>query len=143
MTNDAAIHRFRRLALALPGAVEGSHMGAADFRANGRIFVTLAYGDRGLGTLKLTPAQQADFLADAGDIFEAVHGGWGRLGMTFIHLDAPEDILTGAIGLAYRNVVEKTAARKTMPKLTGKPAAKKAVKQAAKKAAKKSPAAKA
>jgi hypothetical protein len=109
MTNAAAIERFRSLALALPGAVEGSHAGAADFRAHGRIFVTLAYAERGQGTLKLTPAQQADFLADASGIFEAVHGGWGRMGMTFIRLDAPEDVLTGAIATAYRNVTAKPA----------------------------------
>jgi hypothetical protein len=33
---------FRRLALALDGAEEGSHMGATDFRVGGRIFATLA-----------------------------------------------------------------------------------------------------
>jgi hypothetical protein len=32
---------FRRIALGLPGAVEGAHMGHPDFRANGRIFATL------------------------------------------------------------------------------------------------------
>ena len=111
MTNQAAIDRFRRIALALPGATEGSHMGAADFRANGRIFVTLAYGDKGLGTLKLTVEQQADFLTDAGGIFEAVHGGWGRMGMTFIRLDAPEDVLSGAIATAHRNVTVKPATK--------------------------------
>jgi hypothetical protein len=116
MTNAAAIERFRRLALALPGAVEGSHGGAVDFRANGRIFVTLAYGERGQGTLKLTLEQQADFLVDASGIFEPVHGGWGRMGMTFIRLDAPEDVLTGAIATAYRNVTAKPAARKRATK---------------------------
>ena len=33
---------FRRVALSLEGAEEGSHMGAADFRVGGRIFATLA-----------------------------------------------------------------------------------------------------
>jgi len=112
VTNAAAVERFRDLALALPDAVEGSHAGAPDFRANGRIFATLAYGDRGLGTLKLTPSQQADCLSDANDLFEAVHGGWGRMGMTFIRLDAPEDVLIGAIALAYRNVISKPAPRR-------------------------------
>ena len=37
MTGDA----FRDLALALDGAIEASHMGHPDFRANGRIFATL------------------------------------------------------------------------------------------------------
>src|SRR5689334_4452292 len=42
---------FRRLALALEGAEEGSHMGAADFRVGGRIFATLAAQDEGYGNL--------------------------------------------------------------------------------------------
>ncbi len=35
--------RFRRVALALPGALEGSHQGHADFRLGKRIFATLGY----------------------------------------------------------------------------------------------------
>lgn len=46
MTNKEAIDRFRRIALGLPGAAEGSHAGAVDFRVNHRIFVTLAYAAR-------------------------------------------------------------------------------------------------
>ena len=41
---------FRRLALQLEGAEEGSHMGAADFRVGGRIFATLAMKPRGTAT---------------------------------------------------------------------------------------------
>ena len=33
---------FRRIALSLNGAEEGSHMGSPDFRVGGRIFATLA-----------------------------------------------------------------------------------------------------
>lgn len=33
---------FRRMALSLEGAEEGSHMGSPDFRVGGRIFATLA-----------------------------------------------------------------------------------------------------
>ena len=45
---------FRQIALKLPGAEEGSHMGAADFRVGGRIFATLASQDQGYGNLMLT-----------------------------------------------------------------------------------------
>ena len=38
---------FRRIALSLEGAEEGSHMGAADFRVGGRIFATLALQEEG------------------------------------------------------------------------------------------------
>ncbi len=44
---------FRRLALLLEGAEEGSHMGAADFRVGGRIFATLASVKQGYGNLML------------------------------------------------------------------------------------------
>jgi hypothetical protein len=38
---------FRRIALSLEGAEEGSHMGQPDFRAGGRIFATLASASQG------------------------------------------------------------------------------------------------
>src|SRR6478672_10489595 len=56
---------FRRIALSLEGAEEGSHMGAADFRVGGRIFATLASEKQGYGNLMLTPEQQADFVASS------------------------------------------------------------------------------
>jgi len=105
---------FRRLALALPHAVESSHAGAADFRLNTRIFATLAYVARNLGTLKLTPEQQAGILADDPTNFQPAPGGWGRMGMTLINLDAPEDVLRSALQLSYNNV----AAKQAKPKAT-------------------------
>ena len=42
---------FRRIALSFDGAVEGSHMGAVDFRVGGRIFATLASIKDGFGNL--------------------------------------------------------------------------------------------
>ena len=104
--------RFRALALTLPGAVESSHMGAADFRIGDRIFATLAYVARGKATLKLTPEQQQSFLTDLADYTEPAPGGWGRMGMTLIRLDAPEEILRGALLTAHNNVEAKQAARK-------------------------------
>jgi hypothetical protein len=104
---------FRRLALAMPGAVESSHMGAPDFRLNDRIFATLAYGAKGLGTLKLTVEQQAAFVAEAPVYFSPVPGGWGRMGMTLVRVDAPEDVLVGALATAYRNVQAKQSATKS------------------------------
>ena len=55
------VNDFRRIALSLEGAVEGSHMGQPDFRVGGRIFATLASADQGYGNLMLTPEQQATF----------------------------------------------------------------------------------
>jgi hypothetical protein len=56
---------FRRIALSLEGAEEGSHMGAVDFRVGGRIFATLASVKEGYGNLMLTPEMQAEFLGRA------------------------------------------------------------------------------
>ena len=57
--------RFRRTALALPGAVEGAHQGHADFRVGKRIFATLGYPDQDWGMVKLSPEQQS-VLVEAG-----------------------------------------------------------------------------
>jgi hypothetical protein len=89
---------FRSLALELPGAVESSHMNHPDFRLNNRIFATLSAQEKGCGVLKLTLDQQSAFIADQPHIFSPVQGGWGRMGMTYIHLDqADESIMAGAL----------------------------------------------
>src|SRR6201996_1247772 len=101
---------FRRIALSLEGAEEGSHMGAADFRVGGRIFATLASQDQGYGNLMLTTEQQADFVRELPKVFLPVRGGWGRNGATHIRLaTANEDLLTGALEVAWKLRVEKNA----------------------------------
>jgi hypothetical protein len=101
---------FRRLALQLPGAVEGSHMGSPDFRVGGRIFATLASLDQGYGNLMLTPEQQAAFVDEAPEIFVPIAGGWGRMGMTHIRLSAAnEGLLAGALHTAWKLRMEKNA----------------------------------
>jgi len=101
---------FRRIALGLEGAEEGSHMGAADFRVGGKIFATLASEGQGFGNLMLTPEQQADFVRELPDVFLPVRGGWGRMGATHILLGkATEDVLAGALRTAWRLRAEKNA----------------------------------
>jgi hypothetical protein len=104
---------FRRVALSLEGAVEGSHMGAADFRVGGRIFATLASVDKGYGNLMLTPELQEEFVGELPQVFLPVHGGWGRMGATHIRLaKASEDVLAGALRAAWKLRVEKNAGTK-------------------------------
>lgn len=104
---------FRRIALSLEGAEEGSHMGSADFRVGGRIFATLASQAQGYGNLMLTPEQQADFVREAPEIFLPIAGGWGRMGMTHIRLrKANEDVLRGALETAWKLRVEKNTRTK-------------------------------
>src|SRR5262244_1399190 len=104
---------FRRIALSMQGAEESSHMGAPDFRLDGRIFATLASQDEGYGNLMLTPEQQADFVHELPEVFIPIRGGWGRMGMTHIVLSkASEDVLTGALQSAWRLRVQKNARTK-------------------------------
>ena len=99
---------FRRIALSLPGAEEGSHMGAADFRVGGHIFATLASEKLGYGNLMLTPEMQAAFLDESAEVFLPVAGGWGRMGATHIVLaKTNEDVLAGALRAAFQLRVEK------------------------------------
>ena len=118
---------FRRIALSFEGAEEGSHMGAADFRVDGRIFATLASVKEGYGNLMITPELQAAFIADRPDLFVPIHGGWGRMGMTHIRLaEADEDTLTGALNTAWKLRVQKNrkSGKKRIDSPTPKPAVK-------------------
>jgi len=104
---------FRRIALSLEGAEEGSHMGAADFRVGGRIFATLVPEKHGYGNLMLTVEQQADFVAELPDVFLPIAGGWGRMGMTHIRLAAAnEEVMAGALRVAWKLRIEKNAKTK-------------------------------
>lgn len=115
---------FRRIALSLEGADEGSHMGAADFRVGGHIFATLASVKLGYGNLMLTPEQQAAFVEDQPGVFLPVAGGWGKGGATHVRLAAAnEDLLLGALRTAWKLRVEKN---KRSPKRPGPPARQKA-----------------
>jgi hypothetical protein len=121
---------FRRIALSLEGAEEGSHMGAVDFRVGGRIFATLASVKEGYGNLMITPELQAAFITDRPDLFLPIHGGWGRMGATHIRLaEADEDSLRGALHTAWKLRVEKNrkSGRKNAAsaKRTGAPSPKK------------------
>lgn len=79
---------FRRLALALPGVVEGAHMGHADFRVGGKIFATLGHPAAGWGMVKLAPEAQRIFLTAHPGMFIPVKGGWGQQGATNVLLRA-------------------------------------------------------
>src|ERR1044071_3227703 len=98
---------FRRIALSLEGAEEGSHMGSPDFRVGGRIFATLASRHQGYGNLMLAPEPQADFVEERPDLFVPIAGGWGKMGLTHIRLEeATEDLLAGALHTAWRLRIE-------------------------------------
>ena len=102
---------FRELALGFDGAVEGSHMGHPDFRANGRIFASL-HGNGTTGMVKVTPEQQAALLQQAPRAFAPAAGAWGRQGCTIVTLAAGKvPAVRGAMLLAYQAVMEKPKAK--------------------------------
>ncbi len=103
---------FRRIALGLPEAVEGSHHGQADFRVGGRIFATLAYEHEGCGVMMLTPEQQAAMVEGEPEIFAPVAGGWGRQGATLVRLaKVTPAILKGALRIAWERRAPKRLLR--------------------------------
>jgi hypothetical protein len=95
---------FRRIALALPEAVEQEHMNHPDFRVGGKIFATLGGKGPGTGMVKLTPVQQKRFLAEHPGSFELAAGAWGRGGATLVRLaDARKSAVLDALEMAWRN----------------------------------------
>ena len=99
---------FRRMALALPEATEGAHMGHADFRVRNKIFATLDHTET-LGMVKLNPEQQHEFVKAQPQIFVPVKGGWGRRGATHVRLAvADEEALGEALTIAWRNTAPKS-----------------------------------
>ena len=112
---------FRRIALSLEGAEESSHMGSPDFRVGGRIFATLASQRQGYGNLMLTPEVQAEFVAEAPDLFLPVAGGWGRNGATHLRLaNASEEVAAGALRAAWQLRVAKNKAARRKPRRESK-----------------------
>jgi len=107
---------FRRMALALDGAIESSHMGHPDFRVNNRIFATLHDGDR-FGMVALMPEQQQELIDGHPEMFSPEAGAWGRGGSTRVHLaSARQEVLGEALTLAWQNAVRKTSAKRSTGK---------------------------
>ena len=100
-------NQFRRIALGMSGAVEGSHMAHPDFRANGKIFATL-HPDNKSGMVKLTPEQQEEFMRANPGMFTPASGAWGRQGCTTVTLAAADDASVGeAMTLAWQATAKK------------------------------------
>ena len=95
---------FRKLALTMPEASEGAHMGHPDFRVGGKIFATLG-PDGTWGMVKLTPDQQEAFMSAEPTVFSPIKGAWGRQGCTSVLLRrARTKSLRVALTTAWRNV---------------------------------------
>ena len=102
---------FRRIALGMKEANEGSHMGHPDFRAHGRIFATLKPGLKS-GMVVLTPEQQEVFVREHPGVFAPENGAWGRPGCTGLLLAAVDEETAGeALTLAWQNSAAKAKAK--------------------------------
>jgi hypothetical protein len=108
--------QFRRIALALSGAVEGAHGGHPDFRVGGKVFASLGAPGARFGMVKLTPDQQAMLIDVAPKVFKPSAGAWGLRGYTSVHLpDADTATIKHALRLAWQGFA------KAPPKGLGKP----------------------
>ena len=101
---------FRKIALSMPEAFEGGHMGHPDFRVKGKIFATLIRRDDvDWGVLKLMPAQQREWIDRAPSAFKPVPGGWGRKGYTQVRLKSVTTaVLKQAMFVAWLNTAPKS-----------------------------------
>ncbi|NOT02691.1 MAG: MmcQ/YjbR family DNA-binding protein [Phycisphaerales bacterium] len=99
------VEEFRRIALSMPEATEGEHMGHPDFRVKGKIFATLfRRDDVDWGMVKLKPDEQREIVKSTPDIFEPIRGGWGRQGCTQVRLAAADKTtVRSALAIAWRN----------------------------------------
>jgi hypothetical protein len=103
---------FRRIALGMAGAIESSHMGHPDFRANGKIFATIHH-DHKWGMVALTPDQQQKFVQENAGTFAPENGAWGRAGCTKVRLESVDDETLGeAMTFAWQNTKAKSNPRK-------------------------------
>jgi hypothetical protein len=99
---------FRRIALSLPGAREGAHMGTADFRIGAKIFATLGNPDAAWGVIGLTADQQALLIETTPEMFAPVPGAWGARGWTRVRLAAADAAtLKSALATALKNRAPK------------------------------------
>lgn len=105
---------FRQMALDVPDAVEQAHMGHPDFRLGGKIFASLGAPSDDYGMVKLTPEEQASFMAQRPKMFQPASGAWGRQGCTSVHLaSATKTLLRSALLAASKNVAPSRPKRKT------------------------------
>jgi hypothetical protein len=99
---------FRRIALALPDAIEAAHMGHPDFRVRNRIFATLRPDD-GVGVVKTTREEMEALAAARPDVYEA--RPWGASSWLRIHLGAADaDEVADLVAEAWCAVAPKRLA---------------------------------
>jgi hypothetical protein len=88
----------------MPKTEELNGMGYPNFRTGRKSFATI---EDTMVVIRLTPVQQAIFVATAPAVFAPDSSGWGRLGNTVIRLEvADEATVQVAVATAWSNVAE-------------------------------------
>jgi len=99
---------IRRLALALPEAVEADHHGMPSFRVRGKIFSTLHVAQPRM-MVKLDPEDQLNLAEAHPGVVEPVPGYWGRKGSTFVWYEqADEPLIATLLQMAHAGVAPKS-----------------------------------
>ncbi len=109
---------FRKLALALNGAVESAHCGHPDFRIHNKVFASVGAPTDDWAMVSLSPELQPTFVAADADTFRPASGAWGRSGCTMVYLPAAQrDLVQGALEVAIEHTASKV---KKKPAATAK-----------------------
>ena len=102
-------NEFRKAALSFPGTTEIDPYGSPEFRVRTRCFASLGgypVGER--AAVKLTPAEQAAYMAAEPNVFFLAKGDRGKKGWTIVELaEAKSETLRVAITQAWRNAATK------------------------------------
>jgi predicted DNA-binding protein (MmcQ/YjbR family) len=107
----AAPDDIRRLALALPEAVEADHFGMPSFRVRGKIFSTIHLTHPRM-MVKLDLEDQRNLAEAHPGVIEAVPGYWGRKGSTFVWYEkADEALVAMLLAMAHAGVTPKPRQR--------------------------------
>ncbi len=95
---------IRRLALALPQAVEADHHGSPSFRVGRKIFCTVGLIP-GKMMVKLDPEDQHNLCAGHSEAISPVPGSWGLKGATHVDLAQVDEALAAMLlRLAWTHV---------------------------------------
>lgn len=105
---------IRRLALALPEAVEAPHFDTASFRVNGKIFCTIHVQHPRI-MVKLDPEDQRNLTQAHPGVVEPVPGGWGRGGATFVDYEKADlAVIETLLRMAYVKVTTSRPKRRRL-----------------------------
>jgi predicted DNA-binding protein (MmcQ/YjbR family) len=99
---------FRKLALALQGAVESAHCGHPDFRIHNKVFASVGAPSDDWAMVSLSPELQPTFVTADAETFRPASGAWGRSGCTMVYLPAAQrDLVKGALEVAIEHTASK------------------------------------